>query len=585
MKSFPFVLWAILCLLGTQALSAQNIKRDNFKFEPLIKPTLPVEDIGVVGIKLYYPDEQVNRDTIRKYIDNMKLLKGGFGFLDAEEMYAYREITVEDEGWDLLLEVAYLPQPSGETWTEKWETTDGLGLDVTRWVRRTKNTMPVVARLSDKSGKVLDMWAADNEMVISYGDRKMTTLVDENGVATLTMDPFIFGSAEEVEAAYARNGENFVQRQGVMIRLGEVLNWVYQHLYYRTLKDKLFLATAKSGKHDYSDLDQAKEKATQAIESGDYAQLTNPINTWEQQLSQANITDKKARINLKVCNMLHGNLAIAHMLQENWEKAWDHVLAYEETREMMTRQDPNSNVTTYTSVTSKEDKQVYALKTTLLDIMSSLKGKSNPVPDEPAKATEITKEIGKLRKNKDLTLFYTEDKYADFKKESSQYRDVTSQTESTYLSGYSNAKPNYEENPFYPQIQGLGTNIQALTINAIDNDVKGKPLPEEVTQLDFLDHLFCFGQGITEVPESIGNLKDLKWLYLQNNALTELPESIGELESLKILNVAKNDLTALPESIRNLKNLNKLVLKGNPISPAELKKIEQWLPEGCKIKI
>ena len=57
-------------------------------------------------------------------------------------------------------------------------------------------------------------------------------------------------------------------------------------------------------------------------------------------------------------------------------------------------------------------------------------------------------------------------------------------------------------------------------------------IPEEVFQLDHLEHLDLRNNRIMFIPKEIAGLKKLKGLYLNNNKLKELPESGKDHEIL-----------------------------------------------------
>ena len=63
------------------------------------------------------------------------------------------------------------------------------------------------------------------------------------------------------------------------------------------------------------------------------------------------------------------------------------------------------------------------------------------------------------------------------------------------------------------------------------------------------------------IPENIGDLEYLEHIKFEFDIFNTLPESLGKLKYLKSLNLCRCNLTKLPESIGNLKNLTRLNLE------------------------
>lgn len=106
--------------------------------------------------------------------------------------------------------------------------------------------------------------------------------------------------------------------------------------------------------------------------------------------------------------------------------------------------------------------------------------------------------------------------------------------------------------------------LKKLEVLDISNN-QFKFLPETIGGLHALIKLSAENCNLVELPKMIKNLKHLEILKLSNNRLHELPEEIGDLESLKELYLSGNALTKIPESIQNLKNLSVLVLEDNAL--------------------
>ncbi len=97
-------------------------------------------------------------------------------------------------------------------------------------------------------------------------------------------------------------------------------------------------------------------------------------------------------------------------------------------------------------------------------------------------------------------------------------------------------------------------------------------LPEDLSPLESLEHLYCTDNNLTELPASLFALTNLKTLNISSNQLTILCHDIGKLKNLKYLSVEANKLSEIPTQIGLLTQLTKLVLGSNKLTylPTEL---------------
>lgn len=87
-----------------------------------------------------------------------------------------------------------------------------------------------------------------------------------------------------------------------------------------------------------------------------------------------------------------------------------------------------------------------------------------------------------------------------------------------------------------------------------------KKLPENIGELQELEHIGVSLTQMESLPESIGELKNLKYLNASSTKITAIPESIGDCENLIILDLHSTDITEIPDSVTKLKNLKSLDL-------------------------
>ena len=99
-----------------------------------------------------------------------------------------------------------------------------------------------------------------------------------------------------------------------------------------------------------------------------------------------------------------------------------------------------------------------------------------------------------------------------------------------------------------------------------------KVIPREIGNLINLVELHFHRNVIQTIPIEIGNLINLKELYLHSNEIQIIPKEIGKLINLKNLVASFNDIKVIPKEIGNLVNLETLYLRNNKIKevPKEL---------------
>jgi Leucine-rich repeat (LRR) protein/GTPase SAR1 family protein len=102
-----------------------------------------------------------------------------------------------------------------------------------------------------------------------------------------------------------------------------------------------------------------------------------------------------------------------------------------------------------------------------------------------------------------------------------------------------------------------------------------KELPDEITSLPHTQVLKLDGNRLKKLPESIDRLKELRYLYAGDNHLRELPPELFQLRRLKVLNLSNNRLETLPTEIQGLNRLEVLDLTHNRIIrlPAEISRL------------
>mgnify|MGYP006091150603 FL=1 len=91
---------------------------------------------------------------------------------------------------------------------------------------------------------------------------------------------------------------------------------------------------APKNKGDFDDLEQAEKLAKRGVNpkgsSDRKSELNEAIQIWESELAEADLNDKKARINKKVTQSIYQNLIEASIFREEFIKAQDYLILLEE---------------------------------------------------------------------------------------------------------------------------------------------------------------------------------------------------------------------------------------------------------------
>lgn len=90
-------------------------------------------------------------------------------------------------------------------------------------------------------------------------------------------------------------------------------------------------------------------------------------------------------------------------------------------------------------------------------------------------------------------------------------------------------------------------------------------IPNEITELTYLQQLDLSSNNIKNVPNGISKLKNLQILNLSNNQIFAFPKEIAALHNLQILDLGNNKIRSIPAEISKMKNLEILYARNNQI--------------------
>ncbi len=97
-------------------------------------------------------------------------------------------------------------------------------------------------------------------------------------------------------------------------------------------------------------------------------------------------------------------------------------------------------------------------------------------------------------------------------------------------------------------------------------------------------YIMNFRQFVSQIPKEINNFNKIQTLALFNNNLQQIPELSGFASDIDSLFIDLNPLTTLFPAIQKLNNLKLLSIRQTNIADAEIKQVQQILP-NCKISV
>jgi hypothetical protein len=297
--------------------NAQRVTRDKVKRDYISYPSVPVENLKKVAVKIYYPNTDVTKDSIRKY-GGGKLLKEGIS-IERKKEFSYNQIEIVDSDWDILLEIFFGNIEFKLDEIKEKILKNPIGDSNKAYYCTATQVLPTYAKISSKDGTRLDLWKEDPAHVVNFGLENITTSSDNSSELTLYYLNYLTES--KLHDAIDSFGRTYMHQLGVKAQIEKVLTSFDKKIYFKEKTDKYTIASAKGRKFDYSELDSAQETAVKVIKSKDFSKLDALIPVWEKYIEKANNKDKKAMINAKVFASLNGNIALAHIYNNRFEEA------------------------------------------------------------------------------------------------------------------------------------------------------------------------------------------------------------------------------------------------------------------------
>lgn len=564
---FSIVMLALstgISLVGfAQKSSSKSTKIDVVQF-----PTVPADAIHRIAFNLHADQDFFNLEDLRRYGGNMDLLKSGGERLSGMKYFTLgREAEVVDVGASVVVDVAIGPEKQGAPKFSSEPVKSGSE-ELTYWANIPCN-LPMRVRISSPEGEVWDAFEVDEPMSVRYGNEKISTIETRPGGFSYSKSSLKFSSeAELMNKLSSREGARFFRRKAVLMQLSQVIDELETRIFFLEGKVEVQVYSAK-GKHDYPELDAARDVALESYDNGYFDGLSSPIQTWRSWADKVDFTDKKAKVTRAVALGMHLNLAQAHLYRDEFTAC---AKAISDARALVL---PGG----------EESLFLDDVQSRLMKRRRALKANGNfqfALEAEQQKAPDIKNVVGKRSENKDVQMIYPEDRFDEIGKQIASW-------EAEAVAGSPEAAA--AEASEVTMEQRLGGRLEQtiggmmLRMNPlVDPDLVGEDFPAEILDIPNLVYLDISGMKFGALPENIDRLVTLQTLVASRNDLTELPEQLGNITGLKKLFVNKNDLKGVPASLTQCTELKTLDLKGNPMTAETLDQIEQMFGEDVKVK-
>lgn len=548
---------------------AQKWSQKKTKIEVVEFPTVPAEKVSRIAFNLFAEDHYFNLEDLRRYGGNMDLLKSSGERISGMKYFTLgSKAEVVDVGPSIMVDVAIGPEKQGipTVSSEMVKSSDG---EVKTYWANVPCRLPMRVRIASPEGEVWDAFEVDRPLQVRYGNEKISTRSSSKGSFSYSKGTLKFDSEGALnEGLDSEEGSRFFRRKAVLLQLSHVINELETRLFF--LEGKVdFLVYSGRGKHDYSELDAAREVAMESLENGYFEGLSSPIKTWQEWAKKVDFTDKKAKVTRGLALGLHLNLAQAHLYRGEFTECAQAI----------------SDARALVLPGGEEFVMLEGLQDRLMKRRRALEANGDfeiAVDAEREKAPDFKNVIGKRSENKDIRMIQPEDRYEAIGKDMAAWSAVA--VEGSPEDAAATASEVTMEQRLGARLEqtigGMMLRLNPLT----DPDLVGDDFPEEILAIPNLVYLDISGMKFGALPDEIDRLAALQTLVASRNDLEELPRSLGNLSGLKKLFVNKNDLTGLPASLTQCTQLKTVDIKGNPIHPDAVGQLKQMLGEDVKVK-
>lgn len=560
------LLFGSIFLAGS--LLGQRTGTNTTKIDFTQYPSVPVEGMEKLGIQIYTADLPFNKDTLRLYLGNMDIMKSDVEQVSKVKFQSMNEVTVVGGEGDITIDMAF-----GEPFVISKELKTSSCMvakdGCTQYYYIVKYRLPALVQARNSEG-VLDTWELEPEMELQFGNEQVEKHKNTERGSSTSIQVINYTSEADLVSAFNQKGKADMARKGIVNHIGNMAESVYEHVFFEETKLKLDIAYGKGNATDYSETEAASENAVAALESEDYPSLERSIKTWESWLERYDSEDRKAAINDKIAQGLHENLSIGYTFTEDFDKARNNL---DEALTLCQSGFVNEN-----EVTRLKEFQKF------IDKQEKVKKHNGSLnPTEFVTAPDIKKLLGRRKYNDDIEFLIAEDKYSEIQEIHGSSSDDKNEGELTLESLFNQTEDDGDGNDGDSDEEiNLDDRVEndMLVLSAfVDQNLNGKAFPSSVCKHTNIKMIRARNIGLTSLPDCLGELTNMEKLYINSNSFEELPDVFGSMQKLEILDISNNNLKKLPASIYTLTNLKKIFVSGNKLSDADMKKLEEALPD------
>lgn len=560
MKNFIFLV--TLCLVGS--VQAQKVKTSTAKMEFKQFPSVPIQGVENLGIKVYTADLPFNKDTLRLYLDNMDLMKSDAEQVSKVKYESLSEVEIVGGDGDLTASLAFgTPVVLGkETKTNSCvPPKDGCS----QFYYNVQYRLPAYLQIS-KGQDVYDTWKLDSEMTLKFGNEQVETHKETEQGTITSMRVISYESEEELAMAFIDYGDAWLARKGIVKQLSNMADAIYEVVFFEDEKLKLDISYGSGSAADYTELESAAETAVTALEDENFAVLESAITTWESWLTRYDESDKKAAVNKKVAQGLHENLSIGYTFTNEFEKAFDHL---DSALELV--QDGNINL--------NEVNRLKEFEHFIKKQKGAVTHNSEVTMGKMVAAPDIKKTLGRRKMNRDLDFLFSEDRFSAMVSaygQSGGKQNIGEMTVEEFMS-----KPAAESNASEEiSLDGRVENDMLILSGLVDSNMRGKALPATICDYPNLKVLRAKNIGLTALPECIDQLTNLEKFIVGFNSFETIPDAFAGMKNLEVLDISNNNLTKIPPSVFQLTGLKKISIEGNKFSAEDIQKLKDAFPKA-----
>lgn len=547
---------------------AQKSSSKSTKIELVEFPTVPADAVHRIAFRLHADEAFFNLEDLRRYGGNMDLLKSSGERLSGMKYFTLgRAAEVVDVGPSVLVDVAIGPEQQGAPKFSN-EPAKSSSEELTYWAQ-VPCRLPLRVRIASPEGAVWDAFEVDAPLSVRYGNEKIAVIERSAGSFSYSKTTLNFAGEDELMARLQSDeGARFFRRKAVLMQLSNAIDELETRIFFLEGKVEVVVYSGK-GKHDYVELDAARDVALESYDSGYFEGLLSPINTWTEWAAKVDFTDKKAKITREVALGLHLNLAQAHLYLNAFDACAQAI----------------SDARALVLPGGEEAAFLEGIQDRLMKRRRAFAANGNfniALEAEREKAPDIKNVIGKRSENKDVQMILPVDRFEEIGREIAAWESeaVAGSPEAAAAEASEISLEQRFGGRLQQTIGGMMLQLNPL----LDPDLVGEDFPVELLDIPNLVYLDISGMRFGALPDNIDRLATLQTLVASRNELKTLPDALGNLSGLKKLFLNKNDLTSVPAALTRCTALRTLDLKDNPMSPDVLDQIQQMLGEEVKVK-